>query len=131
MATFATLFTSILLLRNSKTGLLLSELGSYITGYAHALAGTKRLSNLLRCKNWDASLIDAFFFQQTQERIAQLREVNKRPLLLWDDSRLEKPESWFVEGLCSVESSKAKRLTEIKKGFFKLCQRRLVSRSSS
>ena len=36
VATFATLFTSILLFRNSKMGLLLSELGSYITGYAHA-----------------------------------------------------------------------------------------------
>ena len=119
VATFSTLFTSILLLRNSKMGLLLSELGSYITGYAHAPAGTKRLSNLLRSKKWDASLIDDFFFKRTQERITHLLEANKRPLLLWDDSRLEKPESWFIEGLCSVESSKAKRLTKIKKGFFK------------
>lgn len=119
VATFATLFTSILLLRHSKMGLLLSELGSYITGYAHAPAGTKRLSNLLRCKKWSASLIDEFFFKRTQERIIQLLQTNKRPLLLWDDSRLENPESWFVEGLCSVESSKAKRLTKIKNGFFK------------
>lgn len=119
VATFTTLFSAILLVRNTKMGLLLSELGSYITGYAHAPAGTKRLSNLLRSKKWDASLIDAFFFKQTQRRIAQLLAANKRPLLLWDDSRLEKPESWFVEGLCSVESSKAKRLTKIKKGFFK------------
>ncbi|RCR69567.1 hypothetical protein DUE52_12060, partial [Larkinella punicea] len=36
VATFSTLFSSILLLRNSKMGLLLSELGSYIAGYAHA-----------------------------------------------------------------------------------------------
>ncbi|MGM9509421.1 transposase [Larkinella sp. GY13] len=119
VATFSTLFSSILLLRNSKMGLLLSELGSYIAGYAHAPAGTKRISNLLRCKKWDASLIDDFFFKRTQERITQLLGAHKRPLLLWDDSRLEKPESWFVEGLCSVESSKAKRLTKIKKGFFK------------
>lgn len=118
-ATFATLFTSILLLRNAKMGLLLSELGSYITGYAHAPAGTKRISNLLRSKKWEASLIDAFFFKRTQQRITQLLAANKRPLLLWDDSRLEKPESWFVEGLCSVESSKGKRLTKIKKGFFR------------
>lgn len=119
VATFSTLFTSILLFRNSKMGLLLSELGSYITGYAHAPAGTKRLSNLLRSKKWDASLIDDFFFKRTQGRITQLREAQKRPLLLWDDSRIEKPESWFVEGLCSVESSKGKRLTKIKNGFFK------------
>jgi len=39
--------------------------------------------------------------------------------LLWDDSRIEKPESWFLEGLCSVESSKGKRLTKIKKGYYK------------
>lgn len=119
VTTFATLFTSILLLRNSKMGLLLSELGSYISGYEHAPAGTKRLSNLLRSKNWEASLIDAFFFKRTQEQVKQLLAANKRPLLLWDDSRLEKPESWFVEGLCPVESSKGKRLTKIKKGFYK------------
>ena len=119
VATFSTLFTSILLLRNSRMGLLLSELGSYITGYAHAPAGTKRISNLLRCKKWDAGLIDDFFFKRTQQRITHLLGADKRPLLLWDDSRLEKPESWFVEGLCSVESSKGKRLTKIKKGFFK------------
>lgn len=117
--TFSDLFVSILLLRNSKMGLLLSELGSYITGYAHAPAGTKRLSNLLRCPKWAASLIEEFFFERTQHRITELLQANKRPLLLWDDSRLEKPESWFVEGLCSVESSKGKRLTKIKKGFFK------------
>lgn len=119
VATFATLFSSILLARNSKMGLLLSELGSYITGYAHAPAGTKRISNLLRSKKWQPTLIDAFFFERTQERTNQLLAATKRPLLLWDDSRLEKPESWFVEGLCSVESSKGKRLIKVKKGFYK------------
>lgn len=94
-------------------------MGSYIAGYAHASAGTKRLSNLLRCKKWDVSLIDDFFFKQTQERIIQWRKAGKRPLCLWDDSRLEKPESWFSERLCSVESSKGKRLTKIKKGVYK------------
>lgn len=119
VATFFKLFTSILLLRNSKMGLLLSELGSYVAGYAHAPAGTKRISNLLRSKKWNASLIDAFFFERSQQRISQLIEANIRPLLLWDDSRLEKPESWFIEGLCPVESSKGKRLTKIKKGFYR------------
>jgi len=119
VATFSTLFRSILLFRNTKMGLLLSELGGYIAGHAHAPAGTKRLSNLLRSNKWSASLVDAFFFALAKQRINQLRTLGKRPLLLWDDSRLEKPESWFVEGLCSVESSKGKRLTKIKKGFFK------------
>jgi hypothetical protein len=119
VATFSPLFASILLLRHTKMGLLLSELGGYITGHAHAPAGTKRISNLLRSKKWQASLVDEFFFANTQRRMAQLVALGKRPLLLWDDSRLEKPESWFIEGLCSVESSKAKRLTKIKKGFYK------------
>ncbi|MBC3785008.1 hypothetical protein [Spirosoma utsteinense] len=100
-------------------GLLLSELGGYVCGHAHAPSGTKRISNLLRCQKWTAALVDGFFFANTQRRMDQLVAVGKRPLLLWDDSRLEKPESWFAEGLCSVESSKGKRLTKIKKGYYK------------
>jgi hypothetical protein len=119
VTTFLSLFKTILLFRNTKMGLLLSELGGYIAGFAHAPAGTKRISNLLRCKKWGADLLDEFFFANTRRRVDQLLTLGKRPLLLWDDSRLEKPESWFVEGLCSVESSKGKRLTKIKKGFFK------------
>ena len=114
--TFVCLFTSILLFRNTKMGLLLSELGGYVAGHAHAPAGTKRISNLLRCKAWKASVFEEFFWANTRRRIEQLQSLGKRPLLLWDDSRLEKPESWFIEGLCSVESSKGKRLTKIKKG---------------
>ncbi len=90
--TFTALFKSILLLRNSKMGLLLSELGGYIAGHAHAPAGTKRLSNLLRCPNWQASLIDEFLFTRARQRVSQLLAQGKRPLFLWDDSRLEKPE---------------------------------------
>jgi len=63
--------------------------------------------------------MDEFFFQKTKTRIDQLATAGKRALLLWDDSRLEKPESWFLKGLCSVDSSKAKRLTRIKKGYYK------------
>lgn len=119
VATFTKLFLSILLFRNSKMSLLLSELGSFVADYAHAPAGTKRISNLLRSKKWTATIIDEFFFQKTKTRIDQLATAGKRALLLWDDSRLEKPESWFLEGLCSVESSKARRLTKVKKGYYK------------
>ncbi len=119
VATFFDLFISILLFRNSKMALLLSELGGFICGHAHAPAGTKRISNLLRSKNWGASLLDEFFFEKTRQRIDELRQAGKRALLVWDDSRIEKPESWFLEGLCSVESSKGKRLTKIKKGYYK------------
>ena len=99
--------------------LLISELGSFVAGYAHAPAGTKRISNLLRSKKWTSASIDEFFFHKTTTRIDHLTQAGKRALLLWDESRLEKPESWFLQGLCPVESSKAKRLTRIKKGYYK------------
>lgn len=53
--------------------------------------------------------MDEFFFQKTKTRIDQLATAHKRALLFWDDSRLEKPESWFLEGLCSVEIGPPKR----------------------
>lgn len=117
--TFFDLFMVIILFRNQKMGLLLSELGGYICGFAHAPAGTKRISNLLRSKKWDSKLIDDFLFGKALQRIKALQEKGLRPLLLWDDSRIEKPESWFAEGLCSVDSSKGKRLMKIKKGFYR------------
>lgn len=117
--TFYDLFLVLLMFRNNKISLLLSELGGYICGFAHAPAGTKRISNLLRCKKWSSKLIDNFFFQRSKERAKSLILNGKRPLFLWDDSRVEKPESWFSEGLCSVYSSKGQRLTKIKRGFYR------------
>lgn len=116
--TFYDLIVAILLHRHNSMGLLISELGGYICGFAHAPAGTKRISNLLRSKKWTSTIIDNFLFSQTRKRLESLVKQGKRPLMLWDDSRLEKAESWFLEGLCSVESSKAKRLTRIKKGYY-------------
>ncbi len=116
--TFFDLFIAILLFRHRESGLLLSELGAYICGPAHAPAGTKRISNLLRSEKWRADLIDHFLFERTKKRIEQITQAGKRALLLWDDSQLEKPESWFLEGLCSVFSSKAKRLIRMKPGFY-------------
>ena len=117
--TFFDLFMVILTFRNRAMGLLLSELGGYLCGFDHAPAGTKRISNLLRSPKWSAQLVDDFFFQRSQGRVEQLEEEGKRPLAVWDDSQLEKPESWFSQGLCSVQSSKGKRLTKIKRGFYR------------
>lgn len=117
--TFFDVFMAILAFRNRAMGLLLSELGGYVCGFDHAPAGTKRISNLLRSKKWTAKLINQFLFNQAKSKIEELQQREKRPLLLWDDSRLEKPESWFTEGLCSVWSSKGKRLTKIKKGYYR------------
>ena len=117
--TFYNLFIAILMFRNRPMGLLLSELGGFITGFCSAPAGTKRISHLLGCKKWTHQSIDDFFFSRGKQRIEKLNSISKRPLLLWDDSRIEKSESSFLGGLCSVFSSKAQRLTRIRPGFFK------------
>lgn len=116
--TFYNAFIAILILRNRSMGLVLSELGGYICGFKHAPAGTKRISNLLRSKKWGHELVDTYLFERSKTRIKKMLSQGKRPLLLWDDSRIEKHESWFSEGLCSVWSSKARRLTKIKRGFY-------------
>ena len=116
--TFFDLFITIAMFRNRVMGLLLSELGGYICGFDHAPAGTKRISNLLRSNKWKADLIEESFFERTKQRAKELIQKGKRVLMLWDDSRVEKHESWVCEGLCSVLSSKAKRLTRIRPGFF-------------
>ncbi len=118
VGTFYNLCVVMILFRNRAMGLVLSELGGYLLGFDKAAAGTKRISNLLRSKKWKASIIDQHFFEQTKARIADLKSQGKRALMLWDDSRIEKAESWFSEGLCSVWSSKASRLTRIKPGFY-------------
>ena len=59
--TFFNLFVIILLFRERRMGLLLSELGGYLCGHSKAPAGTKRISNLLRSKKWSASMIDDHF----------------------------------------------------------------------
>ncbi len=118
VGSFYNLCVVMILFRNRAMGLVLSELGGYLLGFDKAAAGTKRISNLLRSKKWKASIIDQHFFEQTKARIADLKSQGKRALMLWDDSRIEKAESWFSEGLCSVWSSKASRLTRIKPGFY-------------
>lgn len=115
--TFYNLFIAILMFCNRSMGLLLSELGGFISGFCSAPAGTKRISRLLGCDKWTHESIDNFFFDRAKQRIEKLAE-GKRPLLLWDDSRIEKSESSFLGGLCSVFSSKAQRLTRIRPGFF-------------
>jgi hypothetical protein len=125
VSTFFNLFVTILMFRDRCMGLLLSELGGYITGFKHAPSGTKRISNLLRSPKWTASLIDDYLFDRAKQRIEELQSQGKRALLLWDDSRVEKAESWKVEGLCSVLSSKAKRLTQIRRGFFSPPKKRI------
>jgi hypothetical protein len=98
--------------------LLLRELGAYILAPAHAPAGTKRLSNLLRSPKWSATLIARFLWQQADARVAELRQHGRDVLLVWDESVLEHAETVRHPDLCAVRSSKAQRLTRIKPGFF-------------
>lgn len=125
--TFYNLFIAILMFRNRPMGLLLSELGGFIAGFCSAPAGTKRISHLLGCKKWTYQFVDDFFFNRGKQRIEDLNACSKRPLLLWDDSRIEKSESSFLEGLCTVFSSKAQRLTRIRPGFFNPPEKRICT----
>ena len=48
----------------------------------------------------------------------QWESQGEEGLLLWDSSVWEKPESLKSEGLGPVQSSKAKRLTHVKPGYY-------------
>jgi len=52
-----------------KKGLLLSELGKYICGTAHAPAGTKRISNLLRSKNWNSDVLEKVQLEKAKDYV--------------------------------------------------------------
>jgi hypothetical protein len=116
--TFLATIQAILTLRHRSHGLLLSELGAYLLSPAHAPAGTKRLSNLLRSPNWSAALLHQYLWHHAQERVTQLQEHGEDVLVVWDESVVEYPESVRHADLCAVRSSKAQRLKRIKPGFF-------------
>ena len=116
--TFLDTLQALLIWRHRNLALLLSELGSYLAPPSHAPAGTKRLSNLLRSSHWQAALIADELWRQAKAQVSALREAGQQALVIWDDSVLEKPESEHSHDLCSVRSSKARRLTRIRKGFF-------------
>jgi hypothetical protein len=104
--------------RHRNNGLLLSELGAYLTSPDRAPAGTKRLSNLLHAPKWSSKLIERFLWQQAETRLGALEQAGEDALLMWDESVIEKPESIALEGLCAVRSSKARRLKRIKPGYY-------------
>jgi hypothetical protein len=98
--------TAILVFRDRAKNLVLSELGAFLASPGHAPAGTKRLSNVLRCLGWDASLIERFLWQQATDSLEALERQGETPLVLWDESMLEKAESLKLEGLGSVRGVK-------------------------
>ena len=118
VVTFSGLCQSIIRLRSRSTGLLLSELGGYLLCFDKAPAGTKRISNLLRSAKWEDKIITDYLALQAQQYVENLLKNEEEILLLWDESVQEKPESIESEGLCAVRSSKGKRLTRIKRGYY-------------
>lgn len=119
VATLAQTVRAILEHRHRNHGLLLSELGAYLLSPEQAPAGTKRLSNLLRCDRWSAQDIHAHLWQQAEEQGAQWHSAGEEVLALWDESVLEKPESQKAQGLSPVRSTKAARLARIKPGYYR------------
>jgi hypothetical protein len=116
--TFLLTLHAILMFRHNSLGLLLSELGGYITNPEQAPAGTKRLSNLLRSKRWTYRLIERFLWQRADQQVTDLLREGEVALVVWDESVWEKPESLHSEGLSAVRSSQAQRLKRIKRGFY-------------
>src|SRR5574341_1394529 len=92
--------------RHRAVGLLLSELGGYLLGPAHAPAGTKRISNLVHAKNWSAKDINAALWKEASARVHTLQEEGQAVLAAWDGSVWEKPESQASKDWCPVRSAK-------------------------
>jgi hypothetical protein len=111
------LLQAMLMHRHREHGLLLSELGGYLAGDAHAPAGTKRISNLLRSRKWSHELIEEELWRQADAKVAALEQAGSQPLLLWDESQVEKAETLASPDLCGVRSSKAARKLRIKPGY--------------
>lgn len=104
--------------RHRNHGLLLSELGSYLATPKQAPAGTKRLGRLLHSRRWQSGEVERFLWEEAEKQVDALRQAGTTPLLIWDESVLEKPESLHLEGLNAVRSTKAVRLKRIKPGYF-------------
>lgn len=116
--TFLQTVRVILTFRDRVNGLLLSEMGGYLDAPEKAPAGTKRLSRLLHCGKWSAELIRAFLWERATRRVQAWQEMGKEVLAIWDESVWEKPESIAPEEYGPVRSSKGRRLTRIKKGYY-------------
>lgn len=121
VATFVELLACVIRFRHQKHGLLLSELGGRLLSPDKAPAGTKRISNLLRSKSWDHHVLEEFLFEKALVQLDEWLKQQKRVFALWDDSVVEKHETMKNKDLCAVRSSKAKRLTRIRPGFYQKC----------
>ncbi len=118
VCTFLGAVLAILRYRQRAQGLLLSELGAALLSPQQAAAGTKRLKRLLYTTRWSAHWIDAFLAARADQRVEELAQQGVTPLVVWDESIIEKSESLHLEGLGPVRSLRAARLKRIKPGYF-------------
>lgn len=109
---------AILAFRDSSHGLLLTELGGDLDKLGEGGGGTKRLGTQVRHEKWKAQQIDEFLLERADQQLEQWEAHGEDGLLIWDGTVLEKPESLKAEGRCAVRSSKAGRLTHVKKGYY-------------
>ena len=116
--TFLQTIAVILRFRDRVNGLLLSEMGGYLDTPDKAPAGTKRLSRLLHCAKWSAELIRQVHGPRATRRLNAWKNAGLDALAIWDESVWEKPESIAPEEFGPVRSSKAARLTRIKRGYY-------------
>jgi hypothetical protein len=124
--TFLETIPVILAYRDRVGGLLLSEWGGYLLSPDKAPARTRRLSNLLHSPKWTAQVVEDELWQRTDQQVHSWQEQGEDALAIGESSEWEKPESFEAEGLCAVRSSKAKRLTHIKPGYYNPPSRPIV-----
>lgn len=116
--TFGGLVEVVIRHRHNSHGLVLTELGGELLGEDRAPAGTKRIGNLLRSEDWEVGQLESFISGEGEQMYASKLGKGEAVIAIWDESVIEKPESQKSEGLCAVRSSKAKRLSRIKPGYF-------------
>jgi transposase len=73
---------------------------------------------LFRSSYWRSEDIEKEQFNRAKTYAEKQHGLGHRVLAFWDDSVVEKHESWKAEGLCAVRSSRANRLTRIKPGYY-------------
>lgn len=116
--TFIDLMLVIVILRNRHQGLLLSELGGQLMGGNQATAGTKRIHNLIASGGWKAEDVEKYLWGKADEAVNERLNPRDEVYVIWDESVIEKAESLKAERLCAVRSSKARRLSRIKPGYY-------------
>jgi hypothetical protein len=116
--TFIDLLQVIVILRNRHQGLLLSELGGHLMGGDQATAGTKRIHNLIASTSWKAQEVEQYLWEKADEAVNERLNPHDEVYVIWDESVIEKAESLKAERLCAVRSSKARRLSRIKPGYY-------------